>query len=65
MKKKGISFALRIMILVVFYFLAYEYLLDRSVFNTILVIVFSALPTLIPNAWRWFKKRRSTSDATK
>lgn len=55
---------LRISILVVFYFLAYEYWLDRSLKDTMVVIVCSMLPTLIENTWRWFKKRSNVSNDT-
>lgn len=64
MKKKVISFMLRVLLMVIFFLFAYEYILDRSVKDTLLVIVCIVLPTLIANTWKWFKKRRDLSGKT-
>ncbi|MBM6613815.1 hypothetical protein JTF06_02765 [Desemzia sp. RIT804] len=65
MKKKIASFILRVLLLVFFYFLAYEFWLDRSVADTIHVIVTSILAVIIVRAWEFFKKRRAISNKTK
>ena len=65
MGKKVISFILCILILVIFYIWAYEYLLDRSMSALFIVIEVVIVPEIILFFWSWFKKRGGTFDATK
>ena len=65
MENKVTSFVLRVLLMAVFYFLAYEYWLDRSVTDTIQVIVTSIIAVIIVRAWEIFKNRRARSNKTK
>ena len=65
MAKKITSFMFRVLLMAVFYFLAYEYWLDRSVADTIQIIVTTTLVVILMRAWEFFKKRRAVSNKTK
>lgn len=61
MKKKIISFTLRMLLMAVFYFLAYEFWLDRSMEDTIQVIVTSIVAVMLMRAWEYFKRKRAVA----
>lgn len=65
MAKKITSFMFRVLLMAVFYFLAYEYWLDRSVTDTIQIIVITIVVEILMRAWEFFKKRRAVSNKTK
>lgn len=65
MAKKITSFIFRVLLMAVFYFLAYEYWLDRSVTDTIQIIVITIVVEILMRAWEFFKKRRAVSNKTK
>lgn len=61
MKKKITSFTLRVLLMAVFYFLVYEYWLDRSVADTVQIIVTTTLVVILMKAWEYFKRKRTVS----
>lgn len=65
MKKKITSFTLRVLLMAVFYFLAYEYWLDRSVADTVQIIITTTLVVILMRAWEFFKRRHTNSNKTK
>lgn len=65
MAKKITSFIFRVLLMAVFYFLAYEHWLDRSVTDTIQIIVITIVVEILMRAWEFFKKRRAVSNKTK
>lgn len=64
MENKVTSFVLRVLLMAVFYFLAYEYWLDKSLEDTTHIIITSTIAVLLIRAWEFFKKRRSVSNST-